>query len=181
VLDCACGTGLVAAGLAEQGFRVSASDASPGMVAAARARGVAAEVRRWEDLEPGGFDAVLCVGNSLTHARDRRQVLARMRRALRPDGTLIVTARNWELERARGSRTEPDGAVTRTWTIPGEWDAPHLLELTVLGVHEVLTCWAFTHAALQEDLRAAGLDPVSSTYAPGAGRYLVTARARSAG
>jgi SAM-dependent methyltransferase len=37
VLDCACGTGTLAVGLALRGFEVSASDASEGMVARTRA------------------------------------------------------------------------------------------------------------------------------------------------
>ena len=54
VLDCACGTGLLAAGLAARGFTVDASDLSPEMVARARALGVAAEVRAWNDLAFAG-------------------------------------------------------------------------------------------------------------------------------
>src|SRR5689334_20939257 len=104
VLDCACGTGTVAVGLALAGFAVAASDASPAMVrrtrelAAARGVDVPARVCRWEELSwAGEFDAVLCVGNSLTHARDRRVALAGMAAALRPGGLLVVTSRNWEL------------------------------------------------------------------------------------
>lgn len=41
---------------------------------------------------------------------------------------------------------------------------------------ERLTYWPFTHEALHDDLRTAGLAPVASTYDPAAGRYLVTAR-----
>ena len=56
VLDCACGTGTLAVGLALRGFEVTASDASEAMVARARAlaavRGARVEVsaRRWEEL-----------------------------------------------------------------------------------------------------------------------------------
>jgi SAM-dependent methyltransferase len=171
----------VARGLIDLGFAVTASDASPGMVAATRARGVPAEVRRWEELAPGAFGTVLCVGNSLTHARDRRAVLRRMAGALRPGGLLVLTSRNWEAERERGSRTERDGAVTRAWTIPEDWDAPHRLVLDIGDVHVELTCWAFRHETLAADLNAAGLEPEVSTYAPDAGRYLVTARAGSGG
>src|SRR5687767_99419 len=73
VLDCACGTGELAAGLARRGFRVAGSDASPGMIERARRLdpSVPFEVRRWEDLEEDEFDTVLCVGNSLAHAADR--------------------------------------------------------------------------------------------------------------
>ncbi|MGZ8458546.1 MAG: class I SAM-dependent methyltransferase [Gemmatirosa sp.] len=93
VLDCACGTGTLAVGLALRGFEVTASDASEGMVA--RTRALAAEhgarlataVRRWEELDGGPFDAVFCVGNSITHADDRRTALAGMRGVLRDGGS----------------------------------------------------------------------------------------------
>ncbi len=76
MLDCACGIGLLAAGLAGAGYETQASDISPEMVARTRALGVAARVCAWEALEPtADFDAVLCVGNSLAHAQDRRAAL----------------------------------------------------------------------------------------------------------
>ena len=92
VLDCACGTGTLAVGLALRGFDVSASDASEAMVARTRAlaaaHGVRVEARCgvWEELDGGPYDAVFCVGNSITHARDRRAALAAMRGVLRDGG-----------------------------------------------------------------------------------------------
>ena len=77
VLDCACGTGTLAVGLALRGFEVTASDASPEMVARTQAlaaeRGVPLQTatRTWAELDGERFDAVLCVGNSLTHAGGR--------------------------------------------------------------------------------------------------------------
>ena len=100
VLDCAAGTGLLAVGLALRGYEVVATDASPGMVERAGEHGVdvTAEVRRWDELGGlGEFDAVLCVGNSLTHAEDRRAALAGMRRVAAGGALLAVTSRNWEL------------------------------------------------------------------------------------
>ena len=51
VLDCACGIGLLAAGLARAGYEVAASDLSPDMVARTRALGEpptsAAYLRAW--------------------------------------------------------------------------------------------------------------------------------------
>lgn len=202
VLDCACGTGQLAVGLALEGFAVTASDASPEMVDRTRAlaaeRGVAltAEVRRWEELETGvPFDAVLCVGNSLTHARDRRAALAGMARVLRPGGLLAVTSRNWELLRERHPGTEIDDDVTerrgrralvgRAWTIPDAWEEVHHLDIAIVepggagaSRHhaERLDLWPFRREQLDADLRASGFTPASSTWAPDAERYLVTAR-----
>ena len=205
VLDCACGTGQLAVGLARAGFAVTASDASAAMVARTRALAahhgvsVAAEVRDWEALA-GEFDAVLCVGNSLVHAAGRagrRRALAAMARVLAPGGLVAVTSRNWERERAAGSRLDVadravrrggrDGIVVRAWTMPDAWDAPHRLDVAVVlpapdgavtSAAETLTLWPFTPEELDADLRAAALTPATSTFTPAAERYLVTARAR---
>jgi SAM-dependent methyltransferase len=179
VLDCACGIGLLAAGLARAGYDAHASDFSPEMVARTRALGVAAEVRAWEDLPPAGdFDVVLCVGNSLAHTADRRSALRAMAGALRPGGALLITSRNWELEQPGGTEEVERGGrrvtVTRVWT-PGR---PTRLELTVAGVTEVLTVWPFTADELLDDLRAAGLEPQHSTHTPEAERYLVASSRR---
>ena len=90
ILDCACGIGLLAVGLAQAGFRVTACDASPAMAGRTRALarahrvGVPARVCRWDQL-PGQswqdrFGAVLCVGNSLAHAVGRSGRARRDRR-----------------------------------------------------------------------------------------------------
>ena len=188
VLDCACGTGTLAVGLALRGFAVSASDASPEMVARTRAladaRGVelAAEVRRWEDLRGGPVDAVLCVGNSLTHAQDRRAALAAMRSVARDGALLAVTSRNWERPQEAGEEVVERGG--RRASIRRAWHAgdPRTLEIEVTLDGEVyaerLAYWPFTHAELDADLGAAGWLPATSTWSPDVDRYLVTARAR---
>jgi len=194
VLDCACGTGTLAVGLAQLGFEVSASDASPAMVE--RTRALAAEhgvrieaaVRTWEELAGGPYDAVLCVGNSLTHARGgagRRAALAGMRRVLRDAGLLAITSRNWERPQEAGEEVVERGGrsarVRRAWH-DGE---PPVLEVTVTfdddgATHaERLEYWPFTHAELRDDLLAAGFEPAASTYTPAVERYLVTSRANS--
>ena len=117
VLDCACGTGTLAVGLALRGFDVSASDASAEMVARTRAlAGSTAriEVRRpWEDLDGGPYDAVFCVGNSITHARDRRAALAAMRGVLRDGGDASAEAGR-RRPRAPGSARRRRGR--RSWS-----------------------------------------------------------------
>jgi SAM-dependent methyltransferase len=208
VLDCACGTGQLAVGLALRGRRVTATDASPGMVARAaglaRGRGVAVatDVCAWEELPARGweeaFDAVLCVGNSLTHAPGRaarRTALAAMASVLRRGGDLVVTSRNWELVLARPPGLDVDdrvvvrhgrtGLVVRAWTLPGAWDAPHALDVgvallgddgSVATTAERLAFWPFRHAELLDDLGATGLALREDTYDPGAGRWAVVAR-----
>lgn len=198
VLDCACGAGLLAVGLALRGFDAHASDASPAMVARTRAlaagRGIElrARVCAWAGLPARAeFDAVFCVGNSLAHAADRRAALAAMARVLRPGGTLVLTSRNWERERAAGSRLEVDDRVverngrraliSRAWTIGDEAIALDVAvsilagDDTVQTAAERLTVWPFTADELQDDLRGVGLAPQQSTYSPECERYVITA------
>jgi SAM-dependent methyltransferase len=207
VLDCAAGTGPLAVGLALRGFDVVATDASHGMVERTRAlaarHGVDLDARecRWEDLGAQGFapfDAVLCVGNSLTHAEGaagRRRALRAMAGVLRPGGLLVLTSRNWEMVRAAGAgvrvadeltvRDGRRGLVVHGWSFADGWDEPHQLDVAValigddgrVTTHgERLVFWPFRHETLDEDLRAAGLTPDVSTYDDAVDRYLVTAR-----
>jgi SAM-dependent methyltransferase len=176
VLDCACGTGTLAAGLARLGFDVSASDASPEMVGRTRALGVRAEVRRWEELEGGPYDAVLCVGNSIGHAQDRRPALAGMRRVARHGSLLALTSRNWERPQAAGEevvvRDGRRATVRRAW-VPGALAIE--VELDGETYREELAYRPFTHSELDGDLRATGWAPATSTWTPDVERYLVTA------
>lgn len=118
------------------------------MLAARNDAALRAVVCPWEELDRQAwrhaFDAVFCVGNSLTHAvsaSGRRTALAAMAGVLREDGLLVVTSRNWELlrdlrpglqvadrltERAGGR-----GLVVRGWTFPEDWDEPHHLDVAV--------------------------------------------------
>lgn len=193
VLDCACGTGTLAVGMALRGFDVTASDASPAMVERTRAlaaeRGVPLVVatRAWADLGGESFAAVLCVGNSLTHAAGkagRRTALDGMRRVSREGALLVITSRNWERPQAGGDEIVDRGgrraAVRRIWH---EGDPPQLEIFVTLDdgrVHaERLAYWPFTHDELDEDLRAAGFEPEASTWSPEADRYAVTSRAKA--
>jgi SAM-dependent methyltransferase len=193
VLDCACGTGTLAVGLALRGYEVDASDASPEMVARTRAladargAGVRAGVVRWEALAGGPYDAVFCVGNSLTHAagRDgRRTALGRMRGVLRDGGLLALTSRNWERPQAAGEEwVERDGRRARVWREWREGDPRTLaIEIAVEGGEtfaEALEYSPYTHAELLADLDAAGCEPAADTWTPEGGPYLVTSRAKS--
>jgi SAM-dependent methyltransferase len=154
VLDCSCGTGQLAVGLAELGLDVVASDASPGMVR--RTRELAAECgvslrvvhAPWSDLpaslDSSTFELVICVGNSLAHAEGgsgRRTALAAMSGLLKPGGRLVLTSRTWELVRARGSRIDVrdqvvrrrgrDGVVIYHWELEPLWEDEHHLEIAV--------------------------------------------------
>ncbi|MFF1717160.1 class I SAM-dependent methyltransferase [Streptomyces sp. NPDC058268] len=119
VLDCSCGIGTQAIGLALRGHRVTGTDLSPR--AAARAareaarrslslRTAAADMRRLP-FPDGRFDTVVCADNSLPHLLTEQDVLAalaEMRRVLRPDGLLLVSTRSYDdLLRDRPASTSP--------------------------------------------------------------------------
>src|SRR6059058_2803504 len=154
ILDCACGIGLLAVGLAEAGFRVTACDASPAMVertqALARTHGVevSARVCRWDQLPDQGwqdrFDAVFCVGNSLAHAvgrSGRRAAIDGMAVVLRTGGVLALTSRNWEQIRSAGSRLDVwdrlveragrKAVVVYSWQVPPSWTDEHHMQISV--------------------------------------------------
>jgi len=157
VLDCSCGTGQLAVGLAGRGMQVVASDASEVMVrrTAELAEEFEASVRTvradWEELpdhfDDGTFDVVFCVGNSLHHAvgaRGRVAALESMSRLLRRGGSLVLASRTWELVRARGSRLDisdrlvrrngRDAVVVYRWEIAPHWEEEHHIEIAVAQV-----------------------------------------------
>lgn len=119
VLDCACGIGTQAVGLALRGHRVTGTDLSPR--AAARAAreaahrdvplSTAAADMRQLPFTDSRFDAVVCADNSLPHLlteRDVRTALAEMRRVLRPGGLLLISTRPYDdLLRDRPASTPP--------------------------------------------------------------------------
>jgi SAM-dependent methyltransferase len=157
VLDCSCGTGQLAVGLAGLGMQVAATDASEAMVrrTAELSDEFGASVRTeradWEELpdhfEDAAFDMVFCVGNSLHHAvgaRGRVAALESMSQLLRRGGRLVLTSRTWELVRARGSRLDISDRLVRRngraavvvyrWEIAPLWEEEHHIEIAVAQV-----------------------------------------------
>ncbi|TCC25113.1 class I SAM-dependent methyltransferase [Kribbella speibonae] len=157
VLDCSCGTGQLAVGLAGRGMQVVATDASEAMVrrTAELSEEFGASVRavraNWEELPDhfvdDTFDMVFCVGNSLHHAAGttgRSAALESMSRLLRPGGRLVLTSRTWELVRSRGSRLDisnqlvrrngRDAVVIYRWDIAPHWEDEHHIEIAIAQV-----------------------------------------------
>jgi ubiquinone/menaquinone biosynthesis C-methylase UbiE len=95
VLDAACGTGKYFAMVLDSGRRVVGTDQSTGMLARARARFPAVPVERvglQELAFDGEFDAVMCIdAMENIPPEDWPQVVANLRRALRPGGRLYLT------------------------------------------------------------------------------------------
>jgi SAM-dependent methyltransferase len=95
VLDAPCGTGKYFPLLAGTGHRVAGVDQSAGMLARARARGIAFSLERTslQGLSYAGeFDAVVTI-DAMGHIppEDWPGVLANLRRAVRPGGLLYLT------------------------------------------------------------------------------------------
>jgi SAM-dependent methyltransferase len=95
LLDAGCGAGLLALLASLRGAQVTALDASPGLLAIARQRLPAADVREG-DLEAlpfadARFDAVTAV-NSIFYAQDMAAAMRELVRVARPGGRIIVTA-----------------------------------------------------------------------------------------
>lgn len=157
VLDCSCGTGQLAVGLADRGIHVVATDASEAMVRRTaelsdeHGASVRAVRANWEELpdhfDDNAFDMVFCVGNSLHHAAGatgRGAALGSMSRLLRPGGRLVLTSRTWERVRARGSRLDiwdrlvrrngRDAVVVYRWEIAPHWEDEHHIEIAIAQV-----------------------------------------------
>ena len=112
VLDSACGTGMHAIALAEEGNLVSAADISSEMIKKAQENAQLAHIN--VDFKPAGFgdlahsfispdqpkfDALFCLGNSLPHLLSENALqtaLDDMAACLRPGGLLLLQNRNFD-------------------------------------------------------------------------------------
>lgn len=207
ILDCACGIGTQAVGLALAGHQVVGGDLSP--VAVSRAvteaatRGVslpavAADMRRLP-FTSSGFDVVLCADNALPHlltAQDVESALRGMRRVLREDGLLVLTVRDYdETRRTRPAATPPQ--VSRTpagrvitfqlwhWHEDGErYDLEHFQLVPAAGSWDVrlrrTTYWAITRRQLTDLAAAAGFTGLTWHEPADSGYYQPVLTARPA-
>ncbi len=108
VLDAACGSGRHAGMFHSWGLRVEGADISPGMIELCRARLGESDSLRWQVRPfdqpadpPASFDAVVCVGNSLSLAPDAETIQRAVRAMLesvRPGGVCVIQVLNiWSL------------------------------------------------------------------------------------
>jgi SAM-dependent methyltransferase len=162
VLDCTCGIGTQAIGLARRGHRVRGTDLSRRAIERARREAarlgadVAFEVADVRDLStvPGDVDVVLSCDNALPHLLTDAELLAAlrsMRGRLRAGGLLVVSTRDYDRALVERPALAPPSLVAgpprRIVSRLHDWDAPdspcytvHLFVLT-----ETDAGWALDH------------------------------------
>jgi SAM-dependent methyltransferase len=108
VLDCACGIGTQAIGLAKRGYRVKATDLSAAALARAMRGaesfgvtlcGTVADFRALEDAVKEQFDVLVCLDNAISHLQDDSdlaQAARSMRGRLVPGGLLLISIRDYD-------------------------------------------------------------------------------------
>ena len=164
LLDCACGIGTQALGLAALGYRVTGSDLSPVAIARARQEAwrrrldlsfVLADMRALDHLVPGTFDVVLAADNALPHLLsdgDLAQAIRAIAAKLRPDGLFLASIRDYDdaLERrpeiwpARVLGQEGRRRIVRqVW----EWSDARRYRVHIYITHEIGDGWRCEHHA----------------------------------
>lgn len=108
ILDCACGIGTQAIGLAQLGYSVTASDVSDGALAEAKKRageqGVKirfehADFRALADAFSDRFDIVIAMDNALPHMRtsdDLEAAVGSIVGRIRPGGIFVASIRDYD-------------------------------------------------------------------------------------
>lgn len=162
VLDCSCGIGTQALGLAGHGYRVDGTDISERALERARLEATrraldiaftACDVRDLETLQ-GTYDVVTSCDNALPHLQtdhDVGQALRAMRSRLRPGGLLVITVRDYDKELVeRLATTAPridPGPPRKVVVRLHDWDAPDSPMYTVhfLILTEGAVGWTVSH------------------------------------
>jgi glycine/sarcosine N-methyltransferase len=108
ILDCACGIGTQALGLARAGFRITGSDLSPRAIERARVEAAArsldlrlyvADMLHLDAVPEAGFDAVICMDNALPHFscdENLTEAAAQVRKKLRAGGIFVASIRDYD-------------------------------------------------------------------------------------
>lgn len=208
ILDCACGIGTQAIGLARLGHHVHATDLSPAAVARAAQEATAAGVTLSLDVADmrtlaqevtGTFDVVIACDNALPHLltdADLRLAAANIATKLRPGGLFLASIRDYDhLAQARPESETPrvlDGPDGRRisfqvwdWAFDGETYQVHQFLLRQRGDgwrtdHFETPYRALLRADLDLALRAAGFERTRWHEPDASGYYqpIVTARTR---
>ena len=153
VLDCSCGIGTQAIGLAQRGYEVFASDLSPRAVARAESeaakrglnvRFAVADVRELQCAFDQQFDVVISCDNSLPHLltdEDLTLALRNIRRVLTDKGLFVASIRDYDRLLAEkpsyvvmnpGGTHEEEVIVFQIWDWSKESDT-YLLRLFIMN------------------------------------------------
>lgn len=173
VLDAACGTGMHVLALAERGFQADGADLSEKMVEKAKVNAAAAGVtsrfkvagfgalqRNFADSAP--YDAVLCLGNSLPHltnSKDLQVALNDFSNCLRPGGVLLLQNRNFDAVMAQRERwMEPQAHEEEG----GEWLFVRFYDFAIDGLIDfnILTLFRPRGGAWQQRVTQTRLYPL---------------------
>jgi SAM-dependent methyltransferase len=208
LLDCSCGIGTQAIGLALQGHHVHATDLSTVSIDCAQQEaekldlamtfGVA-DFRKLSDSVSGTFDVVLSCDNSIAHClkdEDLASALSSMRSRLNPGGLLLISFRDYDaliVDRLRFNNEHvddrPDGRriVFQLWDWASDgrsYKNSQFLIKETDGNYEVKHFETELRALLRDELvtaiETAGFDD-ASWHAPESSDYyqpIVTARNR---
>ena len=203
VLDCSCGIGTQAIGLALRGHRVVGTDISERSLERARAEAarlgasVSFAVADFRDLTgvSGRFDVVLSCDNALPHLLEEADIsraLSAMHSRLRPGGLLLISIRDYDNERPPPPPPYVVAGPPRRLVVRmHDWDGPDspLYTVRFFVITETEDGWELSHhgaryramprAELAAAARAAGLDDIVWHEAADVGYHqpILTARA----
>jgi glycine/sarcosine N-methyltransferase len=180
VLDAACGTGMHAIALAQLGFDVVGTDLSAGMIERARANAEVSGARvQFEQAGFGelkraygrqGYDAVLCLGNSLPHLLTPELLtaaLADFADCLKPGGMIVIQNRNFDAvvkkhERWMEPQLAREGESEWLFLRFYDFETDGLLTFNVVTLRrEGVNAW--TQSVMATRLRPLFLDEMKST------------------
>ncbi len=211
VLDCSCGIGTQALGLARRGFAVHATDISPAALARAEREAAAlgvslttgvADLRTLDRQVPGEFEVVLSCDNALPHLlsdTDLRRAARALWSQTTRDGLLLASIRDYDSILAQRPRSELPRVfddrggrriVFQVWDWGGD-GRTYTLHLFIVSqqegswhtAHRATHYRALLRAELSAVLREADFSEVRWLLPDESGYYqpLVTARRRGIG
>jgi SAM-dependent methyltransferase len=162
ILDCACGIGTQAFGLALEGHDVQGTDFCAAAIERARHEALALELdvefrvadfRELDSAVPAGFDVVCCCDNALPHLLEDAELLSAlrsMRSRLRADGLIVLSIRDYD----RALEEHGTGAVPKMFEIDGmarvvfqvwDWRSPSVYRLNHFLMWREAARWETRH------------------------------------
>jgi len=176
VLDCACGIGTQALGLAARGYRVAAADISAGAVERARAeadrRGLPIEFAvRDMRADPGArFDVVLAADNAIPHLLTDEEIADAFRTFRRAADTCLISVRDYAAAEAVPLQLQPhavhrvDGRLVSIFQVREFDGSRYTVHMHVIDGDRLVVArtryYAVSIARLMELLGEAGFDDV---------------------